>query len=246
MWLVPLAVFALSLGLNLVRLDATTLWNDEAESVLVAWDGIRTATKILLDSNLPPLYFLTLSFWISAGGASVFWVRMLSALAVAVATGLVCASARQMFGWRIGLMAGVLFAIAPMDVDLAQKARPYPFQIVVCAITFWGLIQVLADTLEAGRRPRGDVIGSAGSRRGTLHAALGWSAYVVGSAATVLVQPTGGFFLLVLNVGMIIAVAASDLLRRRWIMRWLAAQILVSTHLVAPVTGLCATDRAPV
>ncbi len=218
--LLPVAVFALSLCLNLVRLDATALWNDEAYSILAAWDGVRTVIRVILDDNQPPLYYLVLSLWIGIGGAGIFWVRLLSALAVAVAAGLVFASARQMFGWRIGLIAGVLFAIAPLEVSWAQKARPYPLQVLFCAVAFWGSVRVLAQDLASDTRPQ-----TGSNVRGRFQDVPGWGAYAVGAAGAMLAQHTAGFFLLALNVGLILAVATSGRLHRRWILSWFAAQV---------------------
>jgi len=223
-WFLPLAVFALSLGLNLIRLDATALWNDEAYSILAAENGARAVLRVIADDNQPPLYYLALSQWLGGNGGNIFWVRMLSAFSVAVAAGFVGASARQMFGWRIALIAGVLFAISPLEVNWAQKARPYALQVMFCSMAFWGLVRVIRYSLASEPWPDSNAQHKTERARENFAIGLGWFAYAVGAAGVMLTQHTGGFFLLAANIGAILAVSTSGRLHRRWILSWLGAQ----------------------
>ena len=75
-------LFALAAGTLSLLVGA---WGDEAMALATAGHGpIEAATRAREFELQPPLYFVLLSVWRLLSG-SVFWVRMLSVLAVAAA-----------------------------------------------------------------------------------------------------------------------------------------------------------------
>jgi uncharacterized membrane protein len=212
------AIVVLAGVLDFYHLDRTSLWNDEAFSFFAARSGLGHTLRFIADDTQPPVYYLTLSLWLGLGG-SVFVIRALSAAAMTLAVVPVYGAARLLFGETVAVLAGLLFAIAPLDVSWAAKARPYPLQVLFVACAFWGFVRVL--------RGGEQVIGAGLIRTRSVDGAsvaLGWLAYALFGALAMLVQAPAGFFVLGCNVAMLFLICAD--IRRRWtlLLNWVVAQ----------------------
>jgi mannosyltransferase len=131
------AILLLAVVLNFAGIDRTSFWNDEGFSFFAALGGPAHTLRFIADDTQPPLYYLTLGLWLSLG-TSVLAVRALSATAMTLALLPLYGAAKRLFGERVALMASFLFAIAPLGLTWAQKARPYPLQVLLVACAFWG------------------------------------------------------------------------------------------------------------
>ena len=108
-------VLALGLGLYGFQLGQESLWIDEILSI--------GSAQGRLDLNRP-LYFVLLRGWLRFGGSEV-WLRSLSVLFGLGCLGLTYALGRYLAGRRVGLVAGVLFALSPLAINHAQEVRFY-------------------------------------------------------------------------------------------------------------------------
>jgi mannosyltransferase len=149
---IQIAIILLAAVLNFFHIDRASLWNDEAFSFFVARDGLAHTLRAVANDTQPPLYYLTLSLWLGLG-TSVFVFRTLSATAMTLALLPLHAAARRLFDQRVALLASFLFAIAPLDISWAQKARPYPLQVLLIACAFWGFVRVRRANEPFVRRP---------------------------------------------------------------------------------------------
>lgn len=219
-----IALVLLAAILNLYHIDRTSLWNDEGFSFFAADSGLAHTLRFIADDTQPPLYYLTLSLWLSLG-TSVLVIRALSAAAMTLALLPLYGAAKRLFGDRVALLASVLFAIAPLDVVWAQRARPYPLQVLMVACAFWGFVRVW--------RSRDQVIGAgvraAFRQRDVRPTAvdLGWFAYTVFGAFAMLTQAPGGFFLLGCNVAMALSIVRDIRRNRVPLLNWVIAQVLL-------------------
>jgi 4-amino-4-deoxy-L-arabinose transferase-like glycosyltransferase len=219
-----MAILLLAAVLNFTHIDGTSLWNDEAFSFFAAQDGLAHTLRFIANDTQPPLYYLTLSLWLHLG-TSVFVIRALSAAAVTLALLPLHAAAKRLFDDRVALLASLLFAIAPLSLTWAQKARPYPLQLLFVACAFWGLVRVWhvrdrvvgAGVREAFRQRR---FGPAGID-------LGWFAYAVGGALAMLAQAPAGFFLLGCNVAMALHIFRDIRRNRILLLNWVVAQLVL-------------------
>lgn len=115
--IILLAAFAFGLW----RLDAESVWHDEAWSIRAIRSPFGTP-----DDNTPPLYYLTLhTLQLGGAGESPFALRYGSVLIflLVVAAGLRLAG-RWSGAWAGGL-AGVLLASSPLLWEYAQEVRAY-------------------------------------------------------------------------------------------------------------------------
>ncbi|MFR9780032.1 glycosyltransferase family 39 protein [Micromonospora sp. MS34] len=205
----------LTLVVTLVGIGHAQLWRDE----LATWsaaarpvgDLVRLAGTI--DAATGP-YYLFMHGWTAVFGASPTALRLPSALAMAAAAGITARLGERLASARVGLLAGLLFAVLPGTSRYGQEARPYALAT---------LFAVLATLLlvEALRRPTW--------RR--------WAGYAIVSAVlglTHLIAVT-----LLAAHGLVVLLAARRG-RRGLLWRWLLAMlpvVLVVTPLLLVARG---------
>ncbi|WP_326557708.1 glycosyltransferase family 39 protein [Micromonospora sp. NBC_01796] len=131
-WLVPGLLMG---GLSARGVAAPGLWMDE----LATW-GMATSTW---RENLSPQrwadvtgtpYHLFMRVWVEYFGASDLSLRAPSMLAMTVAAALVGVLGARLFTPRVGLFAGVIFALLPTSTRYAQEARPYAFALLAAVL----------------------------------------------------------------------------------------------------------------
>jgi len=138
-WLLPLLLFAFAL--RLYRLDAQSIWWDEAISVHLSTASIGEIIANRAGNLHPPLYFLLLKGWVALAGISPFSVRFLSAWSSTLLIPGLYAFGRRWIGRRAGLIAATLAAISPLYLVYAQEARVYAMlplvYLVLLALVRW-------------------------------------------------------------------------------------------------------------
>lgn len=200
------ALTALYVALGLHGLGAATLWNDEAFSFFVAWQGVAHTLHMVRQDTQPPLYYLALTGWLHLGH-DVATLRALSLLALAPVPLLLFGAARRLCGVPVALLAVLLFVLGPENVAWMQRARPYPVQALLVAVGFWGFARLWG---TEPRRPW-----------------LGWAAYVLGGGLAVMAQYPAVFYLLGCNAAMLARVARAWPAERRLAGRWVLAQVVM-------------------
>ncbi|MFC8099359.1 glycosyltransferase family 39 protein [Streptomyces sp. NPDC057363] len=120
-------------------------WRDEHATWWAASLAFRDLYELTLhvDLVLAPYYVFT-HLWMSVFGDSLTALRLASALAMAVAGGLVGLLGRRVSGstWG-GLVAGALFALVPTVARYGQEARPYAFAMTAALLSFLALLRAL-------------------------------------------------------------------------------------------------------
>jgi Dolichyl-phosphate-mannose-protein mannosyltransferase len=134
-WVGALAILGAAFALRCHALGWPNLTNDE-------WFMLRNhdegALWIIHQAHTfephPLLYYLGLAGWIELAGRSEFAMRFLSVggdlLLVAAAIGM----AREVAGWRAGLVVGALAALNPYQIAEAQNARNYALVVGLAAV----------------------------------------------------------------------------------------------------------------
>ncbi|HEX2774967.1 MAG TPA: glycosyltransferase family 39 protein [Micromonosporaceae bacterium] len=201
-WLWP---SALTLALTLLQADRAQLWRDE----LATWSAASRPPADLLrmlgniDAVSGP-YYLLMSGWIRVFGDSVIALRLPSALAMMAAAGLTAVLGARVFNERVGMVAGLLFAVVPSTSRYGQEARSYALVTLLAvgatllllralerptwtrwaayagAVAGLGLAHLVAVTLVAAHAVAVGLAWHRGDRR-----PLGWMT-ACGSAGTVL------------------------------------------------------------
>jgi hypothetical protein len=168
-WIVWALVLALAAALRVYAIGREPLWLDEGYSW---WDARQSLTDLwrlvpLCDPQ-PPLYPTLLKFWMALAGESAIALRLFSALAGVAATGVVMLAGREL-GRRTAWLAGLLFAIAPFQIEFAHEARQYTLLALGGALVAFGGLRLLRTVREP---------------LGHLERQAGWLALVAGTVVT--------------------------------------------------------------
>jgi hypothetical protein len=140
-----LGVVAAGAVLRLYLLGSKSIWLDEAFSISMGQRGlIDLLHKVVLADTHPPLYYLTLKFWMILGAGEV-QVRLLSALFSIAAILVMYALVATLYGdKRIGLVGATILAFSPFQIWHAQEARMYAmltFLVLLSAYLFFRALQ---------------------------------------------------------------------------------------------------------
>ncbi|SCF24894.1 glycosyltransferase family 39 protein [Micromonospora mirobrigensis] len=113
-----------------------------------------------------PLHHLLLRAWTTVFGGSDLALRTPSILAVTATAALVAALAARVFTPRVGLLAGLIFALLPATTRYAQQPQPYALAMLAAVLATWCLVRAL----EAPTARRLAGYGAAVLLLGTCHA----------------------------------------------------------------------------
>ncbi|MEZ0065468.1 mannosyltransferase [Streptacidiphilus sp. MAP12-20] len=147
----PPALLALLLGAW--QLGRPLLWRDE----LASWSAARRSLGQLwglLDhvDAVSGFYYFFLHFWMQLFGDSPVSLRLPSVLMTGVTAGLTAVVGKRLFGTRVGIWAGLLFAVVPLTSRYAQEARAYAMVSAAVLLSTWLLLRILDCQEDPGRR----------------------------------------------------------------------------------------------
>jgi hypothetical protein len=134
---VSAGLIGLALVTRLYQIGVQELWLDEAFSCYVV--TLRNWFKSILVDNNPPLYYLVLRAWTWVAGTSEAALRLPAALAGTLLVGLIIWAAREIFNRTVALWAGIVAALAPVQIYYSQQARVYPILDSLLILT-WILV----------------------------------------------------------------------------------------------------------
>jgi uncharacterized membrane protein len=96
------------------------------------------------ESQLSPLYFVLVRWWVERFGNSIAIVRSLSALISLLTFPALYWLCRELFESRlVGWMAISLVAVSPVHIVYAQEARPYSLSIVAVLVSSAALLRAI-------------------------------------------------------------------------------------------------------
>jgi mannosyltransferase len=139
-----LACAILAGGVALVRINWPSLWADE----LSTWDMVTTSWSQLVgglqhhEATFGP-YYAFMHLWVSAFGDSDTVLRLPSVLAMAGTAGLTARIGTRLGTPRVGLLAGLLFAVLPATSRYAQEVRPYALVMFAATLSTLMLLRAL-------------------------------------------------------------------------------------------------------
>ncbi len=141
-------ILLLALGVRLIALGSRTLWYDEAFAVLFSEKGLSAMLYGTLTSAggtaadvHPLLYYTSLGAWMSVIGQCPEAVRLLSVLCGVATVAVLYALARDLFGEHTGIVAALITAVAPFDVQYSQEARMYALLALLLVSATWCYIR---------------------------------------------------------------------------------------------------------
>lgn len=139
-----------ALGLGLSRIDATSMWLDEAYSVLDAqrsWSDMLAMRTERGTSVHPPMYSIALRGMLRVCGVNATCARLPSVLGAAAACAVLVMLAGRMFGWVAAITGAWMWPTLPYLLKYADQARGYTLLLLLSAtaiacggrvLGFWG------------------------------------------------------------------------------------------------------------
>ncbi|MEU0588473.1 glycosyltransferase family 39 protein [Streptomyces sp. NPDC006132] len=149
---------AAMLGIGLWGLDRGGMWGDESVTFQVARRTVPQIWRLLHDVDaVHGLYYLFMHAVLAVHPGEVV-LRLPSVCAATVTAGLVAALGVRLAGPRVGLWAGLLYAITPMTGHYAQEGRSYA--LVAAGVAGATLLLLRAADAATGRAwwPYGTVV----------------------------------------------------------------------------------------
>ena len=151
-WLAAAAVVLLAFGLRLAGFAGQSVWWDEYTSVM--HQGAPTLKAFLiqnrtLDPATLPLYYSVEYLWWHHVHASIGSLRVLSALLGALSTAVLILFGRRLGGTSAGLMAGLCFAVSPIQIHHGQGVRMYVLFVLLALLASWSFLELLRSPTPA-------------------------------------------------------------------------------------------------
>jgi hypothetical protein len=196
-WISALTVFAFVL--RVYRLGFQPLWWDEGWTVYFATADVPSMIARTAIDIHPPLYYLVLHFWTLVIGPGPVSVRLFSVIAGVLSIPLLFVVGRRLFGWKAGLLAALVLAVAPFHVYYSQEARMYAL-VTLLALASTYLFLALLD----GQR----------SRQATW---MLWTGYVVVTSLAMYTQYYAAFVPAAQTLFLLIRIRQHKSLLPRWI-----------------------------
>ncbi len=209
----------LGLAARLHGLGAKPFWLDEVTTLHRSALPLGAMVRDSLSFHHLPLYFV-ISSWFLGFGNDELALRLPAALFGALSCGLVASVTADLAGAGAALLAGLLMAASPIEVQYGQEARSYTLVICCVLLALHGLLGLIRDPERA-------------SRVSWREASVGrWTAYAVGTLGGLLVLGVALWWLLIANI-VVLIVRLLGPLPTRFVRRWMVVQVVV-VALAAP------------
>lgn len=204
-----------ALLLRLHGLGGKSFWFDEISTWLRARLPLAQLTVDALTHKHFPTYFLLVGPF-AATHSPEWMLRLPSALLGAVSVFLVTRLACAACGALAGVVAGLLMALSPVEVQFAQEARPYALISCLVLVALGGLVRIAQNPATAALS-----IAQPAALRGA------WIAYVVGTTGALLVENNTIPWLLASNLAFVVVVLRARSGRGGLIRNWAWSQALI-------------------
>lgn len=149
----PGAVGVLGFLIAVVGSWVPSVWYDEAATVTSAtrsWAAL--GREIQQVDVVHATYYTFMHLWFAAVGYSPFTLRLPSAIAVGVTAALVVVLGSRLISIRVGIVAGVLFALLPRVTWMGTEGRSFAIGTLLATAATLLLLTALERTSTSSRR----------------------------------------------------------------------------------------------
>lgn len=143
-----IAMFALIMLMGVGQ----SIWFDEGYSILLAKHSYAEIFALTNVDAHPPLYYLLLKAWGDAFGWSEFALRSLSALLMALATGVGLLLVKRLFSTKIALAVMPFLLVAPFLLRYGYEVRMYALACLIGVVASYVFVIALKTKQQPGRR----------------------------------------------------------------------------------------------
>src|ERR1039458_9383312 len=212
---IPLIPTALALAVRFHGLSDKPLWLDEIITQRRANLPISDLIANSLYNKQFPTYFVLIRAF-DAPIINEWTLRLPSTILGAISVLLVALIATEVRSRRAGLVAGILMALSPLEVQFGQEARSYALVSCFVLLALWGLVRI-AKQLSISVSPSSSPKGQLGS----------WAAYTIGTIGALNVLLVSAPWLVASNLAMAAIVRRSGPKRTELIRNWTLTQAII-------------------
>jgi len=150
---VPVIPALVTLAVMLYQIQRPSLWRDEGATLAAVHRSLPQLLRMLGHADVVHgAYYVLMWFETRVAGTGTLALRFPSAVAMAVAAGMIAVLGRRLVSTRAGLAAGLVFAALPTVTWYGQNARSYA--LVTALATIASYLLVRATAAAPGRRRR--------------------------------------------------------------------------------------------
>ena len=133
-----------TLVVTLWRIQKPSYWRDEGATLSAVHRSFPQLLRLLdrMDA-VHGTYYVLMWPWVRLAGSGELAVRLPSAVAMAVAAGVVTVLGRRLVSTGAGLAAGLAFAAIPAVSWFGQDARPFALETAAAAVASYCLVRLL-------------------------------------------------------------------------------------------------------
>ena len=244
----------LTLVVTLYRIGVPSFTRDEGATLLAVHRSFPQMIRMLSNVDVVHTEYYAL-IWVTSrlAGSGELAARAPSAVAMAVAAGVVTLLGQRLVSGRAGLAAGLLFAAFPSVSFYAEDAREYALVTALATVASYFLIRALqaatpkassaaqgaaASAQPPGPRPRDEGTGPQGQRGVPGGRSPGLTPWLVGYTAAMALLGLGNILSLLLIAAHAVTVAVWHRYYRGpgqpFVLRWLAS-VAVAVIVASPV-----------
>jgi mannosyltransferase len=142
--IVPIAIVLIGLFLSLYRIDAQSLWGNEAFSVAASSKSLAEMRDTLIQDFVnPPLHYYLLHVWMRLLGTGSLQARLLSAIFGALAIGVSYLLGKYLFDRKTALLAAAVLAVSQIRIQYSQEVRSYELLLLLTVCAAYLLVRAL-------------------------------------------------------------------------------------------------------
>ncbi len=143
---IAIAITLVGGALRVLLLANKGLWMDETFSMWLSSHSVADMLQyvVRIDQH-PPLYYLLLHYWQAIQGDTAYNVRLLSALIGTLTIPVIYLIGKRLSGVVMGLVAALLLALSPFNIQYAQETRMFTLLVFNAAIAIYALVRLLTD-----------------------------------------------------------------------------------------------------
>jgi mannosyltransferase len=138
------------LGVALLGITSPSYWRDEASTLSAARRPLPDLWRMLQHTDVVHgVDYLMIWADVRIAGTGELGTRWPSAVAVAIAAGMVAMIGRRLVSPRAGLIAGLMFVALPVTTRYGQEVRSYPLVMAVATVASYLLVKVFGEASGA-------------------------------------------------------------------------------------------------
>jgi len=210
--LAVLAVIAIAAATRSWGLGERPMWLDETLTIWYARQALADLWGSILGLEPhPPLYNTLQHFWLAFGVLTVPLVFLLGSTVAGNRT-----------GFAVGLLAALIFAIAPLQVQFGQEARAYAALAAANTLLLCGAAWLVRHPSAMSVSPWTALSGGGG-----WPPPLAWAAVVAGSVLSLWFHNTAAFYVAILFLFALVWLTVDGLWRREVVINLLVVFVVI-------------------